>query len=225
MSPRHMSAVPSSSTNIPVDTTFNKPVPTLRSFGIMRGLSLPSTRFASKRSGMFNIRGIEKPQMSASSTPTMFPCSAIAAARFTVTELFPTPPLPLAIASTRALIGTCVSLACSFAFHLARVITAVRSSAVISPQSMVTLVTPGCTNTRDSMSFFICTRSGQPLMVSFIAMDTKPSVLTVTSPAMPKSTMLSPSSGSMTARNSSVTSSDVGGATWGLDMVKTYREA
>ena len=44
--------------------------------------------------------------MSASSTPTMFPCSAIAAARFTVTELFPTPPLPLAIASTRALMGT-----------------------------------------------------------------------------------------------------------------------
>jgi hypothetical protein len=62
-------------------------------------------------------------------------------------------------------------------------------------------------------------------MVSFMAMDTKPSVLTVTSPAMPKSTMLSPSSGSMTARNSSVTSSAVGGATWGLDMVKTYREA
>ena len=81
--------------------------------------------------------------MSASNTPTTFPCAASAAAKLTVTELLPTPPLPLAIASTRALSGICVSFACSRAFQRARVITALRSSAVISPQSMVTLLTPG----------------------------------------------------------------------------------
>ena len=38
------------------------------------------------------IRGIEKPQMSASSTPTVNPRAASAAARLTVTDDFPTPP-------------------------------------------------------------------------------------------------------------------------------------
>ena len=47
-------------------------------------------------------RGTEKPQMSASSTPTVNPSAAIAAARLTVTELLPTPPLPLAMARIRA---------------------------------------------------------------------------------------------------------------------------
>ncbi len=52
------------------------------------------------RSEMPSRRGTEKPQMSASSTPTVWPASASAAARLTVTELLPTPPLPLAMAST-----------------------------------------------------------------------------------------------------------------------------
>ena len=161
---------------------------------------------------MPNMRGIEKPQMSASSTPTVRPCAASATARFAVTELLPTPPLPLAIASTRALVGTAVSLAFSRAFQRAFVITSERSVAVISPQSMVTLVTPGCVSTRDSMSFLICARSGQPLMVNLIPIVTAPAGVTVTSPAMPRSTMLAPSSGSMTARNIVRTSSAVGGA-------------
>ena len=38
--------------------------------------------------------------MSASTTPTLSPCSAIASARLTVTEDLPTPPLPEAIAKT-----------------------------------------------------------------------------------------------------------------------------
>ncbi len=64
------------------------------------GLSEPGTTWASMRSLMPSRRGTEKPQMSASSTPTVWPCAANAAARLTVTELLPTPPLPLAIAST-----------------------------------------------------------------------------------------------------------------------------
>ena len=39
--------------------------------------------------------------MSASTTPTFSPSAAIAAARFTVTEDLPTPPLPEATAYTR----------------------------------------------------------------------------------------------------------------------------
>ena len=212
MSPRHISAVLSSSTSIPVDTTLSNPSPTTRSFGIMRGFSIPSIRRASRRSEIPSMRGIEKPQMSASSTPTVLPTLASAAAKLTVTELLPTPPLPLAIAKMRVLRGICVSGACSRAFQRARVITAVRSSAVISPQSMVTFVTPGCDSSRDSMSFLICTRSGQPLMVSFMAIATTPSAEIDATAAMPKSTMLSPNSGSMTAFRREVTSATLGGA-------------
>ena len=48
-----------------------------------------------------SIRGIEKPQTSASSAATSLPRWARAIARLVVTEDFPTPPLPEAIASTR----------------------------------------------------------------------------------------------------------------------------
>ncbi len=66
-----MSAVPSSSTSSPVDTTFSRPAPTVRSWGRISGRSLPSTTWASSRSSMPSMRGTEKPQMSASSTPTV----------------------------------------------------------------------------------------------------------------------------------------------------------
>ena len=77
--------------------------------------------------------------MSASSTPTVRPWRASATARLTVTELLPTPPLPLAMASTRVDAGTWVSPACWRAFQRALSITSLRSSAVISPQEMCTL--------------------------------------------------------------------------------------
>ena len=90
-------------------TTFSvpcvRPRPTVSSLGMIFGLSLPSTGSASSGSSMPSRRGTEKPQMSASSTPTVKPCAATAAARLTVTELLPTPPLPLATASTRQVIG------------------------------------------------------------------------------------------------------------------------
>ncbi|CAB4774047.1 unannotated protein [freshwater metagenome] len=60
-----------------------------------------------------------------------------------MTDDLPTPPLPDAIASTRVLAGTAVSEAFSLAFQRALVMTALRSSGVISPQSIFTLVTPG----------------------------------------------------------------------------------
>ena len=65
--------------------------------------------------------------------------AASAAARLTVTELLPTPPLPLAMASTRHEAGTSVSGAFSRAFQRALVIADVRSSAFISPHTILTV--------------------------------------------------------------------------------------
>ena len=212
ISPRHMSAVSSSTMN-PVDTTFNRPRPTLRSLGMIFGLSAPSTRCASSGSSIPSRRGTEKPQMSASSTPTVKPCAATAAARFTVTELLPTPPLPLATARILQVSGTSVAGAFSRAFQRALVITSLRSSLVISPQSIRTSRTPGCSATRVSMSFLICARSGQPPMVSFTCTSTKPLGCTVTPGTMPSVTMSAPNSGSMTDASRSSTSASVGSAT------------
>ena len=83
------------------------------------------------------MRGTLKPQMSASSTPTVRPRAASAAARLTVTDDLPTPPLPLATASTRVVDGTSVGAAFSRAFQRARCIAAVFCSWVISPYSTV----------------------------------------------------------------------------------------
>ena len=83
-------------------------------------------------------RGTEKPQMSASSTPTVNPSAAIAAARLTVTDDLPTPPLPLATARIRVDDGISVLGAFSRAFQRAFSITSERSSLVISPQSILT---------------------------------------------------------------------------------------
>ena len=55
------------------------------------------------------MRGIEKPQMSASSTPTVRPRAASAAARFAVIDDLPTPPLPLPTAITRVVAETSVA--------------------------------------------------------------------------------------------------------------------
>ena len=112
------------------------------------------------------MRGTEKPQMSASSTPTVKPSPAMAAARLTVTELLPTPPLPDAMARTacgggdlgvgRGLAGVPASLehdlGALFARHLAPVDLHVAHTGVAA--------------TRVSTSFLIWPRSGQPPMVS-----------------------------------------------------------
>ena len=50
---------------------------------------------------MPSMRGIEKPQTSASTAATFFPRCASATARFVVTDDLPTPPLPDAMAITR----------------------------------------------------------------------------------------------------------------------------
>ncbi len=60
-----------------------------------------------------------------------------------MTDDLPTPPLPLATASTRVVDGISVGLACSRALKRARCIAADFCSWVISPYSTLTVVTPG----------------------------------------------------------------------------------
>ena len=103
-----MSAVSSSSTRKPIETTSQQPgADRLRRWGmIFLRRRLRRRRADLRRPSM---RGTEKPQMSASSTPTVKPVAASAAARLTVTDDLPTPPLPEAIMRTRVVAGPSVS--------------------------------------------------------------------------------------------------------------------
>ena len=74
-----------------------------------RILPVPSGIFEpARRACTPSMRGIENPQMSASSTPTVSPRAASAAATFAVIEDLPTPPLPLPTAMTRVVADTSV---------------------------------------------------------------------------------------------------------------------
>ena len=117
--------------------------------------------------------------MSASSTPTLRPRAASAAARFTVTDDLPTPPLPEATITTRVVGPTAVSSSRSETFQRALAIAPAFSSWVISVHSMRTsLDAREPTPTRVRMSFWICARRGQPLVVRAIVTTTSPSAPT-----------------------------------------------
>ena len=157
-----------------------------------------------------SMRGTEKPQMSASSTPTLRPVAAMAAARFTVTDDLPTPPLPEATSTTLVVGARAVSSGRWETLKRALPIAEDFSSWVISVQSRVTLPTPGSDPTRARTSRWIWARSGQPEVVSAMVTTTEPSGSIVAPLAMPSSTMSLPSSGSMTPRSTAITSSWVG---------------
>ena len=190
-----------------MDTTLSSPLP----IGLRLGTIFFSPPAAPcRRPSMPSMRGTEKPQMSASSTPTVKPLAARAAARLTVTEDLPTPPLPEATVMTRAVGGMAVSGACSRTFQRALAMAAAFSSAVSSVQSRRTEVTPGSEPIRARMSRWICARRGQPAVVRAMVTTTSPSGPTVAPLAMPSSTMSLPSSGSMTPRSSPMISSTAG---------------
>ena len=86
--------------------------------------------------------------MSASITPTRYPSAARAAARLTVTDDLPTPPLPLAIISTLVAGGMEVAGALPAAFHRALAMAADFSSWLSSAQAIFTPVTPGIDSSR-----------------------------------------------------------------------------
>ena len=167
---------------------------------------------ASSRPSMPSMRGIEKPQMSASMTPTAKPRSARAAARLAVTDDFPTPPLPEATASTRAPGGTRLGPAVDWACLRATSMAAAFCSASISTQSIEAEVTPGRPSMRVRISRFSWAFSGQPAVVRATTTTAAPASETVADRAMPSSTMSAPSSGSTTPRSAARISSLVGRA-------------
>ena len=219
INPRHMSAVASSSTRCPMDTTLMRP-PGPSALGSMRrssGVIFFVAGSPPRRPPTPSMRGTEYPQMSASSTPTVKPRAARPAAMFTVIDDLPTPPFPEAIMITLAVAGICVSGADSALFQRALAMAAAFSSWVSSVQSIPTLVTPGSDPTRALTSFWICARKGQPAVVSAIRTRTAPSGSTVAPLAMPRSTMSEPSSGSMTPRRSPMIAAGLGGAVKATD--------
>ena len=157
-----------------------------------------SVESASRRPSRPSMRGTEKPQMSASMTPTAKPSVASAAARFTVTDDLPTPPLPEAIMITLVVGGMAVVSGRSAMLRRARSIATAFSAWVSSVQSIFTRVTPGSEATRALTSFCIWALSGHPAVVRAMPTCTVPSGSTCTCFAIPSSTMSEPSSGSMT---------------------------
>ena len=99
----------------------------------------------------------------------------MAAARLTVTEDLPTPPLPDATRTTRVVGPTAVSSGRWVMFHRALAMAEDFCSAVISVHSISTLVTPGADPTRVRTSRWIWARSGQPDVVRAIVTVTWPS--------------------------------------------------
>ena len=148
--------------------------------------------------------------MSASSTPTFNPRSASAAARFTVTDDLPTPPLPDAIVTTLVVGATDVCSVRSLMLKRARSMATRFSSAFISVQSSSTFWTPWSDPTRARTSRCNCALNGHPAVVSAIFTVTVPSSARAAPLAIPSSTMSDPSSGSITPRNAFITSSMVG---------------
>src|SRR5438552_10015956 len=222
MRPRHMIASSSPDRN-PMETTLSRPPPT----GFSRGMILgpASVRSPEIRPSSPSMRGRENPQMSASRTPTVRPLPARAAARLAVTEDFPTPPFPDAMATTLVLAGISVAGAPSLAFHRARAISAARSSGLISPMRTLTAVTPGTEPTRTVTSSRSWVRRGQPATVSATSTTTPPSGATSTERTMSRSTTLSPSSGSITPRRALRTASASGrsGGTGGTSRILPAR--
>ena len=173
-------------------------------------------------------RGIENPQMSASRIPTCWPCRARATARLAVTDDLPTPPFPEEIPSTRALEGRLVAGAAVWAIFRAVSISCALASGSSCPITTSTPATPSMLPADLRTSSSIWPLSGQAAVVSATVTVAMPSFVTEMSPTIPSSTMLAPSSGSMTPWSCVRTSSAMPG--WVLGSVfssiaSTYRRA
>src|SRR5690348_10999758 len=110
--------------------------------------------------------------MSASSTPTSLPDAASAAAMLTVSDDLPTPPLPDAIAITRVAGESWIPRVSTPPRR--RVVSAARSSGLITSKWSSTLSTPGSDATCWCTWSSKLDRSGQPATVSAIVTSTRP---------------------------------------------------
>src|ERR1700728_2341753 len=150
--------------------------------------------------------------MSASRTPTFCPAAALAAARFTVTDDLPTPPLPLAMAYT-LVSESCLAHGSSFSGRppRSRPWSSRRCSSLITSSSTRTRDTPASLLTAAVTSRVMVSRSGQPATVSQTSTRTVPSRPTSTFLTMPSSVIGRWISGSLTLARAWVTCSVVGG--------------
>src|SRR5215471_11116821 len=150
--------------------------------------------------------------MSASSTPTFWPEAASAAARLTVTEDLPTPPLPLATAYTWVSDDGCANgISRSWRPPRSRVWSSRRCSSLITSSVTATPDTPGTAATAAVTSRVMVSRSGQPATVRYTSTLTWPSGAMSTLLTMPSSVIGRRISGSLTPARAAVTCSVVGG--------------
>src|SRR6185437_1359477 len=150
--------------------------------------------------------------MSASTTPTFWPAAASAAARFTVTDDLPTPPLPLATAYTRVSeVGWANGICGSGRPPRSLVCRARRCSSLITSSWTRTEDTPGSLPTAAVTSRVMVSRSGHPATVRYTSTSTAPSAPTSTFLTMPSSVMGRWISGSCTPSSARVTCSALGG--------------
>src|SRR3954447_16942511 len=154
--------------------------------------------------------------MSASTTPTDRPRSAIAAARLTVTDDLPTPPLPEATAYTRVIEPGCANgMTGSSASPLTVLRSSRRCSSFMTSRSTDTAVTPETAETavvtREVMVSFI----GQPETVRYTPISTLPWSRTLMSLTMPSSVIGRWISGSSTPASADRIASTDGAAAIG----------
>src|SRR5215470_17138598 len=150
--------------------------------------------------------------MSASSTPTFWPEAASAAARLTVTDYLPTPPLPLATAYTWVSeAGWANGISRSTRPPRSRACSSRRCSSLITSRSTATADTPGTAATAAVTSRVMVSRSGQPATVRYTSTLTLPSGAMSTFLTMPRSVIGRRISGSLTRASASVTCAVVGG--------------
>src|SRR5919201_4091975 len=130
--------------------------------------------------------------------PVRWPSCEKAAARFAASDDLPTPPLPLAIASTRVERSSEIPFVRSVTEPRRRAVRAERSSGVITSNSSATRSTPAT----GASAFATCSsklaRSGQPATVRAIPTVTSPPSI-CTSRTMSSSTTFRFSSGSITS--------------------------
>src|ERR1700683_3006239 len=164
--------------------------------------------------------------MSASSRPTFCPAAAMAAARLTVTDDLPTPPLPLATAYTRVSEDGWENGICgsgrpprSWVCRLRRCSSLITSSSTLTEETPATLPTAAVT------SRVIVSRSGQPATVSHTCTRTAPSAAIAMSLTMPSSVIGRWISGSCTPSSATETCSVVGGEIGGGGITSWYGAA
>ncbi len=141
-----------------------------------------------------------------------WPSRSKAAARFTESVDLPTPPLPLAIARTRVEASTEMPFERPLTSPRSLVVSAARSSGLITSKSSETDSTPGSGSRCSATWVSKLERSGQPATVSAIVTATCP-FSTRTSRTMSSSVTGRFSSGSMTLPSASVICSRLGCST------------